>query len=162
MTSTKLFLTHCDSFPTYWMVSHVENLPSLIRVSCWTTMLASKWDIAANKQRIEFESVMAPTWHHQNAALWNWILTVWLVLKEVCGNFVQLLRGIKRLFFWVLKFISSFRRNRMLRIIIFFYQFKVVQISLPTILQHFNQCFVFFQFCDVSKVAIVSKKRKML
>jgi hypothetical protein len=32
-------------------------------------MLASKWDIAANKQRIEFESVMAPTWHHQNAAL---------------------------------------------------------------------------------------------
>lgn len=144
------------------MVSQVENLPSLIRVDCWTTMLASKWDIAANKQRIEFESVMAPTWHHQNTALWNWIGNVWLVLKEVCGIFLQLLRQIMRVFFWVLKFISWFSWNPMLRIIIFFYQFKVVQISLLTTLQHFNQCFVFCQFCDVTKVAIVSKKRKML
>lgn len=144
------------------MVSEVENLPSLIRVGCWTTMLASRWDISAKKQRIEFESAMAPTWHHQNATLWNWILTVWLVLKEVCGIFLQLLRGIMRPFFWVLTFISSFPWNRMLRITIFFHQFKVVQISLPTILQHFNQCFVFFQICDVTKVAIDDKKRKML
>lgn len=144
------------------MVSQVENLPSLIRVSCWTTMLASRCDISADKQRIEFKSAMAPTRHHQNATLWNWILTIWLVLKEVCGISLQLLRGIMRPFFWVLKFISSFRWKFILRIIIFFYQFKVVQISLPTILQHFNQCFVFCQFCDVTEVAIVGKKRKML
>jgi hypothetical protein len=37
------------------------------------------------------------------------------------------------------------------RIIIFFYQFKVAQISLPTILQQFNQCFVFCQLCDCNQ-----------
>ncbi len=133
--------------------------PPSFRVGCWITMLASRWDIAANKQRIE---MMAPTWHHQNAALWNWILTILVGFKGSLWDFFATFEGNNETVLLVLKSISSVCWSRMLRTIIFFHQFKVVQISLPTILQHFNQCFVFCQFCDVTKVAIVGKKRKML